>query len=288
MSTDIIRSANGGSRTPARPAGPGPIAQTHQAAADLEQQQFEKQAREFAVPTTARPALIVAAEVDTIRQTYTTGQGRLDKLRDVVTYREAVWQEGQGLSPFDVPTDDQRNKAGEFFAKYGVRLAGEQPVAPPNPIKARQDAEKPAAPTPAAAQPRPAAAAAEPRPAPAVDVPGVARGPALLPPPASADIAFVLEQGYACTLHVHAPSWSGVLEQVSQISARLAKMNAKPAPVATAASSTAAAGGGQAYAEAPKCKYHGTPMKESKKPGEFFCPSKIRGTNEYCDYKVTV
>lgn len=274
MSADIPRQAqalNGGSRRP------GPIAQTHQAAADLEQQQFEKQAQDYAAPTTTRPALIVAAEIDTIQQTYTTGQGRLAKLREVVNYREAVWQEGQGLSPFDVPTDDQRKKAGEFFAKYGVRLADEPRQAPPNPIRAKQESEKPAAaaPTPPAAAPKPTTPPAE--------VPGVAKGPAMLPPPASADVEFILEQGYRCTLHVQAPSWSGVLEQLGQVSARLAKMKAKPAPAAMAPVS------GQAAAESadvPQCAIHHTPMqKRQGRNGSFWsCPQKLED-GSWCPYK---
>jgi len=277
MSTDIARRAqwNGGARRPDKPLPEPQISAAAKERDDLDNRQFEKQAADFLKPTTLRPALVAADEVEYFRTTLRSGAGRLDALVKLTGRRLDYWNQQQGGGePFDPITPEQAEKASAFFSKYGVRLADEKPVAPPNPIKAKQEADKPstaAAPAPA---PRPAS--------PAVDVPGVAR--AVMPPPASADIEFILESGYHCSLHVAAPSWSGVLEQVGQISARLVKMNAKPAPAVVA---SAAAAAPRASGEPPKCKYHGVTMKESKKPGTFFCPKKIEGGG-YCDYSVTV
>lgn len=284
MSTDIPRTAqwNGGSRRPATPLPKAQLSAEANESDKLDNDQFEKQAAAFLKPTAARPALIAVEEVDYLRQTLTLGGSRLGELVRLTGKRLDFWMEQKTSSaPFDPLTPGERAKAQTFFKKYGVRLADEKPVAPPNPLRAPESEKAPApagAPSPAATKP---AAAAESKPAPAADPAAVSGSKGALPPPASADIEFVLEHGYRCQVHVQAPSWSGVLDQVNQISERLVKMKAKPASPAPVAAAAAQAGTASAP---PVCKYHGA-MKASKKPGGWFCPKKMTN-GEYCDQKV--
>lgn len=53
---------------------------------------------------------------------------------------------------------------------------------------------------------------------------------------------------------------------------------AKPASAAPVASGAPAGG-------APRCNLHNKPMKESRKPGSWFCPSKL-ADGSYCTEKV--
>lgn len=66
----------------------------------------------------------------------------------------------------------------------------------------------------------------------------------------------------------------------ASVRAKLTDAGAKPAVVA----GPAAPAGAPADGSPPKCKYHGA-MKESKKPGTWFCPKKL-GDGSYCDQKV--
>src|SRR5258706_10808145 len=111
----------------------------------LDNAQFDKQALDYAKPTTVRPALIVEGEIEHIRTTITTGSGRLTLLTKVANIRHSAWQVKRHETPLDVPNPTDQAKAEVFFATYGERLADQPRKAPPNPLK---PAPEPA-PTPA-------------------------------------------------------------------------------------------------------------------------------------------
>ncbi len=67
--------------------------------------------------------------------------------------------------------------------------------------------------------------------------------------------------------------------------ARLKELGAT-APRPGAAVSTPASAGADASTEPTKCPHHRAKLKESRKPGVWFCPKK--DGDDYCDYKVTV
>jgi len=111
----------------------------------LDNAEFEKQSLEYSKPTTRRPALIVDAEISTLRRTYSLGSSRLEMLTKVKNIREAVWQESQGEEPLTVVSATDRAKAETFFKEHGTRLADPPRQAPPNPLKPARAAEPAAA-----------------------------------------------------------------------------------------------------------------------------------------------
>ena len=292
MPTDMTRTQqfNGGTRgRPAPTAGrtpPPPSISEESARRDkTDNDEFERQAVLFLKPTEIRPALVSADEVEKMRTGYSTGAGRLDVLTKTRQYREAYWQESQGIEPFDNLTAEQRQRAQKFFGEYGVRLADEPRVAPPNPIRAKEEqvkaTEKPPAPAPSAEVASVATAQQPPKPA------AVAADKATPPlsPPATVEIEFLSESGFRCKLTWHGATWNLALDQYGQALGRLALMKAKPIPVPALAVQAAGQGGGQANADGspPKCKYHGA-MKRSDKFAGWYCPKKL--ADGYCDQRV--
>lgn len=139
-----MRTAQPAGRAPAsstgRPGLPPPAKLSEKAALQdrADDAQFEKQAAEYANPTTSRPVLIIAEEIARIRRDYDLGGARLGVLRQVVDVRLAVWLERNDQVPFDVPSPANRAKAEAFFAAHGTRLADAPRRAPDNPLKARE------------------------------------------------------------------------------------------------------------------------------------------------------
>ena len=92
--------------------------------------------------------------------------------------------------------------------------------------------------------------------------------------PAQFDITFELE-GFPVVAHVE-----GKAESLMAMVKRLKEIGAKPptitAPVAAPAASASSAA-------RPTCPTHGAKLKESRKPGEWYCPKK--DGDEYCDFK---
>jgi hypothetical protein len=76
----------------------------------------------------------------------------------------------------------------------------------------------------------------------------------------------------------------GKAEALTGIVKRLKEIGATPPVVAAAPVTTASASNGADLSAPPKCPTHNATMKESRKPGQWFC-SKKEG-EAYCDYKV--
>lgn len=246
----------------------------------LDDDQFEKKARELAQPTLTRPALITTAEADAIRTGYGTGAGRLDVINKVTNKRLDYYTEAHGGgSPFDPISEGDRAKCAAFFSAHGTRLLDQPRQAPPNPLRETSPAASHAEADKAIVEAEAAKPAPQPAPASAA-APTSAAVP--LHPLAMLDIEFLSEQGFHCQLHLQAPSWSGVLDQLGQATGRLATMKAKPLPAPVIAAAPAA---GKPSGEIPICPVHNKRMKKSRKPGAWFCPVKDARTDEYCDEK---
>ncbi len=290
--------------TPSTRAAPAPtLAEERARIADTDAGKFEYKAAELVRPTTTRPALTTPAEVESLRRTYTTGQGRLDALASLAGTREAYWDEQRGLPPFDALTEFQRAEAKSFFEAHGVALAEAPPdspppvrQAPPNPIREREAA---APSTPAAVPPRvtpstqagntpstrgQALPALE-----AQDVPGVVRG---LPPspPATVEIEYISARGFACRLTVVAVTGSAALDAARGAEKKLVELGARPRPeprpVALPSSSAPAAAAAPPEA-IPQCAIHHTPMaKRTGRNGQSFwsCPQHL-DDGSWCPYR---
>lgn len=293
MSTDIdrMRQAQPAGRRPSagtqatdrRP--PPPVLSTEAARQNkLDNDQFDKQAAEYAKPTTTRPALITQAEIEHLRKTWTLGAGRLEMLIKGKNIREAVWQEMQGEEPLTVVNAADRVKAKEFFEKHGTRLADTPRLAPDNPLKPKPTVAA-TAPAPAST-PDPAAGGAsrpEPRSAsgPLPESAG-ARPGLVTPPPASLKIEFLSSQGFRCELTLQALSSTSVLEQGSAAMTKLLQLQAKPAPTAAIAGPARAESSAD---EAKVCPVHKKPMKENR--FKWFCPERDEQQESgFCAYEV--
>src|SRR5258706_7389609 len=109
----------------------------------LDADHFEAKARENLMPTKVRPALINQAEVDHIRTQYSTGAGRLQVIAKVTGIRQDYYTEATGGGgPFDPISDADRAKCLKWFDENGTRLLDEPRLAPPNPIRAKDEPEK--------------------------------------------------------------------------------------------------------------------------------------------------
>lgn len=319
MSADINRRAGfAGNRPnrptppPARPAGPAlSLSEKAQQAESSAHKLFEQNAVLFAKATDTTPALIHPSEADELRRKYSLASARLDALTKLRGWRLDYYnQQKTGQEPFDPLTPEQIADAKAYFDKHGARLANEPRQAPPNPIRERDAQEQgrqaqaaaqpvrpdraagatPAAPPEAqAAASGPAPASPRETPAPAAPPPAELRGIAA-PPPARLDVRFLSAEGFECLLQLVAPTGVQVLEQGAAARKKLVEQGAKPVPAAPTAEvhlhQPAAPAGAPASSgatdEAKVCKHHG-PMKESKKPGVWFCPKKTPAG--YCDMK---
>ena len=184
-------------RSPHRPAISAEAARRDRVDTD----QFEKKARELAVPTPFRPALVAPAEVAEWRTKYTTGSGRLDALTKTANARDAFYRESVGLENFDPLSDAQRAQAQAFFAAH-------PPVVEPAPGAAPDE------PAPVAADParRPPAAP-------------VAR---TQPPYCSLAIRFLATNGLACELTVYGVTAADALDRGRDAMKRLVEAGVKP------------------------------------------------------------
>jgi len=300
MSAEISRQAtNGGARRPDAKLPPPQISPAAAARDRLDDDQFEKQAADFLKPTLARPALIAAAEVDSIRTGYGTGAGRLDVLVKVTNKRLDWYQEQRtGSPPFDPLTPGEQAKARAFFEKHSVRLADQPRVAPDNPIRLKAEADKllANAKVDAAQLTRPhltemATQADLARNLAVPDQPLPAAAPvadSAPPVPLSAmlEIEYVSAQGYPCRLTLHAPSGVAALEQGGAAMAKLVAQKAQAPAPAPAVVVSAPAGPAAEIGEAPTCAIHKTPMeKRQGKNGSFWsCPKKL-DDGSWCPYK---
>lgn len=279
-----------------------------QPATDLYQQQFEKQANDYAKANDHRPALISVEEARKINVTFPSGQKRLGELTRLKNVRQARWEERNGGTPFDVLTPEERIDADAFFE---FMLGGKVKTAPPNPIvereakaaaeaKAASDAKllaesrvkNPPQPAPKAplsdhaAADQAIVAAETPNPVVggAVPDPAVHRAAptAGAPTPIGAHVAidYTTPDGFPVHLTLYPNTPQPEIPRLITLAGlavdRLKAAGAKP---------TTASGPQPMRAEggAPTCKYHGA-MKPSKKPGAYYCPKKL-ADGSYCDQK---
>lgn len=158
---------------PGQPARPAPLTngQQRQTADEIDASAnnlFEVNAAKFIAPTDKIPALLHQSEIPGLRTKFTTGQGRLDYLTQLTSARLDFYYLQRGYDIFAPLTQEQYTDAQQFFAKHGMRLKGDKPQAPPNPIREREQATPPAGPDRAAgATAAPPPAREEPKPAPA-------------------------------------------------------------------------------------------------------------------------
>jgi len=274
--------SNGGSTptrsAPSTPTRSAPSSLPADRAEALAQQRFEARAHDYQTANETRPALCAADEADAIRRSYRSGDGRLKALEALTITRSLYLDELAGIVREQVRgplTNFERAEAKEFFDAHG----GTQPLpaATPRPLPAAPSSRPNAPSTPSVAQ---TIAPSSPSSAPSTAL--------AVPPSATLEIEYTSAAGFACRLVITAPTGVAAIDAGQAAEKKLKGLGARPPVAAPSSSARSAPSNPDAESGAgdpPKCKYHGSPMKEGKGGGKWFCPRKIQGGG-YCDFTV--